>query len=235
MGLFGFGKKNRGVDTTPPVTQQAPVMTNTQAMPTTGHEVTLDLSKGGLLNLQKNDFLDLSKVESTFEHMRVSAGWDVNVGRGDDYDLDLCAMLIGADGRVVDSVNNLVYYGKKESQGIELDHDNLTGEGEGDDENMFVNLTKIHPDVYKILLCVVIYQGRSRGQYFGKVRNAYVRLVDEGVHPEKEICRYNLSEDGGRATAVKFAELDRNPHGWSFKAIGEYANATIEDIRNQYR
>ena len=63
MGLFGFGKKNRGVDTTPPVTQQAPVMTNTQAMPTTGHEVTLDLSKGGLLNLQKNDFLDLSKVE----------------------------------------------------------------------------------------------------------------------------------------------------------------------------
>ena len=230
MALFSnFGKKNN----TPAAPAAAPAPT-VPAQPTAGHEVTLDLAKGGILNLQKNDFLDLSKVGSTLENIRVSAGWDVNKW-GSDYDLDLCAVLLGADGRLVRNTKNLVYYGSKQGEGVQLDHDNLTGEGDGDDENMFVNFSRISPEVHKVIVCVVIYSARTRGQSFKNVRNAYVRLVDQATRPEKEICRYNLTEDGGNATAVQFAELTRNPNGWSFKALGNYVNASIEDIRNSYR
>ena len=109
MALFSnFGKKNN----TPAAPAAAPAPTG-PAQPTAGREVTLDLAKGGILNLQKNDFLDLSKVGSTLENIRVSAGWDVNKW-GSDYDLDLCAVLLGADGRLVRNTKNLVYYGSKQ-------------------------------------------------------------------------------------------------------------------------
>lgn len=239
MGLFGFGKKKNNTEVNPPVSSptyntpptSTPAYTNTPE----GREVTLDLSKGGMLNLQKNDFLNLSKTDSTLQNIRVSAGWDVNTRWGSDYDLDLCAMLLGSDGRIIHTKDQLIYYGNKKGTGIELDHDNLTGEGDGDDENMFINFSRLSPEVEKIVVCVVIYSAQSRGQSFKHVRNAYVRLVDQAQRPEREICRYNLSEDGGNATAVKFAELLRTNSGWVFKAIGEYKNASIEQIRNEYR
>lgn len=105
----------------------------------------------------------------------------------------------------------------------------------GTEENMFVNFNNIHPDVAQIVVAVVIYSGKNRKQYFGQVKNAYVRLVDQAQRPEKEIARFNLSEDGGKATAVKFAELTRTVNGWTFKAVGEYLNASIQDIEKSYR
>lgn len=232
MGLFGFGKKKNDEQH---IEQAATPVHTAVGTPTSGHEVTLDLSKGGILNLQKNDFLDLSKVESTLKNIRVSAGWDVNRGWGSDYDLDLCAILLGDDGHLVHGSKSVVYYGSKKAPGVQLDHDNLTGEGDGDDENMFFDFSRISPEVKQIIVCVVIYQARSRDQSFKAVKNAYVRLVDQDVRPEKEICRYDLTEDGKNATAVKFASLERNPSGWSFKAIGEYDEASISDIEDQYR
>ena len=221
MALFNFGKKKDSptVNATPTYTPPA----------STG-DINLDLSKGISLNLTKGMTLDLSKAPSTFQDIRVGAGWDV-VARGRDYDLDLCAIMLDNRNRYVDHV----YYGKKQAKGIELDHDNLTGEGDGDDENIFMNFHKISPDVAKVVICVVIYEASSRGQQFANVRNAYVRLVDQAKYPEYEICRFNLSENGGRATAVKFAELTRTTAGWDFKAIGEYLQASISDIVRQYR
>lgn len=232
MGIFNFGKKNSQPE--PQATVPQPSVQPAATAATGGREVTLDLKKNGILNLQKNDFLNLSKTSSTLQHIRVSAGWDVNAGWGSDYDLDLCAILLDANGKLTRSGNSCIYYGRKQGQGIELDHDNLTGEGEGDDENMFVNFSQIHPDVHKIIVCVVIYSAASRNQSFKHVKNAYVRLVDEGVRPEDEICRYNLSADGGNNTAVKFAELTRTDSGWTFRAVGDYLQASIENIRNQY-
>ncbi len=182
------------------------------------------------LNLNKGMTLDLSKAPSTFQDIRVGAGWDV-VARGADYDLDLCAILRDSNGRLIDTV----YYANKQAKGIELDHDNLTGEGDGDDENIFMNFHKIDPRVASVVICVVIYNAHSRGQKFANVRNAYVRLVDQAKIPEYEICRFNLSENGGNATAVKFAELVRTNSGWDFKTIGEYLNGSISSIANQYR
>ena len=211
-----FGKKN------PPAPQYTP--------PVSIGDINLDLSKGISLNLTKGMTLDLSKAPSTFQDIRVAAGWDV-VARGRDYDLDLSAILLDNQGRYIDCV----YYGNKHSAGVQLDHDNLTGEGDGDDENIFMNFNRISPNVAKIVICVVIYEAASRGQKFGNVRNAYVRLVDQAKRPEYEICRFNLSDDGGNATAVKFAELTRTNAGWDFKAIGEYMHASINDICRKYR
>ena len=218
MGLFNFGKK-----------KDAPVAPLYTPPASTG-DINLDLSKGISLNLTKGMTLDLSKAPSTFKDIRVGAGWDV-AARGADYDLDLCAIMLDNSGRYLDHV----YYGKKRSNGIELDHDNLTGEGDGDDENIFMNFHKINPNVASVVICVVIYNAYSRGQKFANVRNAYVRLVDQAKCPEYEICRFNLTENGGNATAVKFAELTRTSAGWDFKAIGEYLKASIEDICREYR
>ena len=223
MGLFGFGKKH----STETQQTQTPVAEPTVAPAApTGNEVFLDLNKGGLLNLEKNDFLNLTKTGINLTDIRVAAGWDVN-HRGQDYDLDLCAFPMNANGEVL----NIVYYGDKRSHGLQLDKDNLTGEGDGDDENIFVNFNKISPDAQKVIFAVVIYRGLSKGQTFGHVKNAFVRMVDQSVRPEKEICRFNLSEDGGKNTAVKFAEIIRTSEGWTFKAIGEYSEeSSIESL-----
>ena len=148
-------------------------------------------NSGVVLNLQKDQILNLTKATPVLNKIRVSAGWDVNTN-GPDYDLDLCAILLDANNRLVKCCNSCVYYGKKDSKGIYLDGDNLTGEGDGDDENIFVTLEAIPQDVKRILFNVVIYDAHARGQSFKKVQNAYVRIVNEELN-NTEICRYKLT------------------------------------------
>lgn len=215
MGLFNIFKTSKDIPA------------ETAAIPTTN-----TVQAPGILNLQKNQILNLTKVAPQLVKMRVAAGWDV-VMRGRDYDLDLCAIMLDANQKAVMSCNPLVYYGKKNSTGIFLDGDNLTGEGEGDDENIYVSLPEIPMDVQTILFCVVIYDAYARKQQFKNVKNAYVRIVNE-TNGETEVCRYNLTEDGGDNTAVMFAELYKDGNEWNFKAIGKYLKASIQDIRNLY-
>lgn len=188
------------------------------------------LPNGGL-NLTKGNILDLTKQEPTLENIRVAAGWDM-VKKGNDYDLDLCALLLDKHGHLTKSCNACVYFGKKKSKGIFLDKDNLTGEGDGDDENIFVSLSKIPKDVKKIVFAVVIYNP-TRFQGFSGVKNAFVRLVNTDER-DKEICRYDLTEDGGKNTAVIFAELYREEGNWKFKAVGELCKASISELKNKY-
>lgn len=202
--------------------EQDPVPTQSQNFNSTSQQSV------GILNLNKGDILDLTKVDEYLNNVRVSAGWDVNA-YGQDYDLDLCAILLNEANKV----EYCVYYADKRYKGIRLDKDNLTGEGEGDDENIFVNLNKIPSSVSRIVFNVVIYRGAEKRQTLGNVRNAYVRLVDT-ERGEKEICRYSLSEDGGNNTAVEFAELVRTESGWQFHAIGNYMRANISSLCNQY-
>jgi tellurium resistance protein TerD len=178
-----------------------------------------------LLNLEKGQLLDLTKYSTTLSKIRAAAGWDVNDSGGSDYDLDLCAYLVNKNGEIF----HTVYYGDKSHKGIYLDGDNLTGEGEGDDENIHVTLDKLPDKTQKVIFAVVIYQAKSRGQKFKNVKNAYVRLIDEN-NGEDEICRYMLTEDGENNTAVTFAELDKSSGNWTFKAIGEYSKDSIESL-----
>lgn len=176
----------------------------------------------GLLNLQKNDILNLSKGLS---NVKLASGWNIN-HLGQDYDLDLCAMLMTDTNRVQDTV----YYGKLKARGLELLGDNLVGSNVGDAETMLVNLEEVNSSITKIVFSVVIYKGSNRRQSFEHVRNAYVRLVDMSDRQENEICRYNLSEDGGDNTAIVFASLNRTVSGWQFQAIGNYTHASISDL-----
>lgn len=191
--------------------------------------VQLHTSKVPGLNLQKDGILNLEKVSDNLRNLRLAAGWDM-VHFGSDYDLDLCAYLLGEDGNPIRSGNSCVYYGKKKACGLQLDKDNLTGEGDGDDENIFIHLDKVTDDVQKIVFAVVIYNAGKKS--FNGVKNAYVRLVntDDG---DREICRYNLTKDGGNHTAVVVAELYREAGSWNFKARGEYMNETIQSLKNK--
>lgn len=222
MGLFGFGKKNKPTNETTVSTTAEPA---TPYVAPERNEVFLDLSKPGLLNLNKNEFLNLSKTGVNLEDIRVAAGWDVN-HFGQDYDLDLCAYLLDSDNNLIDTV----YYYNKRAHGFQLDKDNLTGEGDGDDENIFVNFDEIKPRVTHVIFGVVIYSANSRKQSFKHVHNAFVRMVDQSVRPERELCRCGLSEDGGDNTAVQFAEIYRTDEGWNFAPIGTYSKDSIESL-----
>lgn len=217
MGLFGNLFKENEAPVSEPVMQTS----TTPVTPT----------PGATLNLTKGNVLDLSKQAPGLVNMRVAAGWDM-VNRGTDYDLDLCAFLLNENGKLVRSCNPCVFYGEKKSTGIYLDKDNRTGEGDGDDENIYVNLPKIPSDVAKIVFAVVIYNP-GRSQTFGGVKNAFVRLVNTDQRNE-EICRYNLTGDGGNNTAVIFAELYKDSGNWNFKAVGNLCRASISDLKRRF-
>lgn len=220
MGIFGFGKKTSATEEVANETAES--------VTREGNQVDYNPTNG-ILNLSKNSILDLTKYSDTLEKVRIAAGWDV-VDSGQDYDLDVCAFLLDKNGKAIGKV----YYGAQKSKGIYLDGDNLTGEGDGDDENIYANLKEIPAKVSSIMFAVVIYQAKTRRQRFGKVKNAFVRLVDENAG-QKEICKFSLSEDGGDNTAVTFAELYRNETGWSFRTIGNYSKDSIESLYGQYK
>lgn len=217
MGIFSMFNRN--------------VQTGTGSVSTPSNTSTrVPASSEGLLDLKKDDILDLSKCSDTLERVHVAAGWDVVADGGKDYDLDLCAYLL--DGR--GSVRDTVFYGDKKAKGIFLDKDNLTGEGDGDDENIHVRLSQLSPNIVKVVFAVVIYEAKSKRQVFGKVRNAYVRLCDED-NGDKEICRYMLSEDGGDNTAVRVAELNRTAENtWEFHALGIYSKDSIPSLKKKF-
>lgn len=190
-----------------------------------------------MLNLKKNDVLNLSKTSPGLKNIRVGAGWDV-VKKGffsfqADYDLDLMAILLDENGRA-QGQSSLIYFGNLKGQAIYLHGDNLTGEGEGDDEKISVALDKIPSDISKIVFAVTIYEAKKRGQSFEKVKNAFVRIVDEDQRG-KEICRFNLTENGGRNTAIIFAELLKINGEWNFKAVGEFLDASVGSLYQMFK
>lgn len=190
----------------------------------------------GVLNLQKNDILDLTKADPGLNRVMLGAGWDV-VKKGffsfaRDFDLDLVALLVNENNKLVK--NGIIYFGHQNGQGIKLHGDNLTGAGEGDDEKISVELDKLPADCSKVIFSVVIYDAKSRKQSFSGVKNAYVRLLNEDKGGA-EICRYNLSEDGGDNTAINFAELQKVNGSWQFKAKGELMQATVSSLSNMYK
>lgn len=191
-----------------------------------------------LLNLQKNDILDLSKKDPSLKNILLGSGWDVAkkgfFGFGADYDLDLIALLLDEDGKLIKSSKSVIYYNDMVGQGIKLHEDNRTGEGEGDDEKISISLDKLPIECKKVVFAVTIYDAVKRRQSFSKVKNAYVRLVNEDKGNE-EICRYNLTEDGGNNTGIIFAELFKENGNWQFKAIGKLLDATVSSLSKIYK
>lgn len=185
----------------------------------------------GILNLNKNDILDLTKKNPGLKKVSLGAGWDI-ANNGLDYDLDIAAFLLDSNNKF-NTVSNIIFFNNKESQGISLSGDNRTGAGEGDDERIRIDLESIPAHVQKIVFVVTIHEAQAKRQTFGMVENSYVRLLDE-ENNEREICRFNLKENGSTVTSVIFSELYKQNGEWQFKAIGEGKIADLNGILGIY-
>ncbi|MFJ8825122.1 TerD family protein [Streptomyces sp. NPDC102467] len=185
------------------------------------------------VSLAKGGNVSLSKQAPGLTAVLVGLGWDVRTTTGADYDLDASALLCGADGRVL-SDRDFVFYNNLTSSDGSVEHtgDNLTGEGEGDDESVKVNLAAVPAHVDKVVFPVSIHDAESRGQSFGQVRNAFIRVVNQADN--QEIARYDLSEDASTETAMVFGELYRNNDEWKFRAVGQGYASGLRGIAQDY-
>ncbi len=174
--------------------------------------MAVSLSKGGNVNL--------SKEAPGLTHILIGLGWDARATDGAAFDLDASAFMLNANGKVV-SDENFIFYNNKTSPCGSVVHagDNLTGQGEGDDEVIRVDLPKVPADVEKIVISVTIDKFSERNQNFGQVGNAFIRIVNDGN--ATEIARYDLSEDASTETAMVFGEVYRNGADWKFRAVGQ--------------
>ena len=184
------------------------------------------------LNLQKNDILDLTKKNPGLKRVILGAGWDVAT-MGQDFDLDIAAFLLNNNNKVARIPDDVIFFNNMEGQGIRLEGDNRTGAGEGDDERIQIDLSMIRNDIAKIIFVVTIHNAQLKRQTFGMVENSYVRLLD-AENDEKEVCRFNLKENGSTVTSVIFAELYRDGNEWRFKAIGDGKIADLSGILSLY-
>ncbi|MCZ0983004.1 TerD family protein [Streptomyces diastatochromogenes] len=172
------------------------------------------------VSLSKGGNVSLSKEAPGLSAVTVGLGWDIRTTTGADYDLDASALLLNDTGKVT-SDRHFVFYNNLTSPDGSVEHtgDNLTGEGDGDDESLKVDLAAVPADITKIVFPVSIHDAENRGQSFGQVRNAFIRVVNQanGV----ELARYDLSEDAATETAMVFGELYRHGTEWKFRAVGQ--------------
>ena len=185
------------------------------------------------VSLSKGGNVSLSKEAPGLTAVVVGLGWDVRSTTGTDFDLDASALLVDANGKVV-SDQHFVFFNNLKSPDGSVEHtgDNLTGEGEGDDEQIKVNLAGVPAEVDKIVFPVSIHEGESRQQSFGQVRNAFIRVVNQAGGAE--LARYDLSEDASTETAMVFGELYRNGAEWKFRAVGQGYASGLRGIAQDF-
>ncbi|MBQ7732906.1 MAG: TerD family protein [Synergistaceae bacterium] len=172
------------------------------------------------VSLIKGQKVDLTKDNPNLSRILVGLGWDVNkYDGGADFDLDASAFLLGSDGKVQNDLDFIFYNNLRHSSGaVTHTGDNLTGEGEGDDEVIKVDLSKVPSDIHKIAFTVTIYDADKRRQNFGQVSNAYIHIIDQTNN--QELLRYDLGEDFSTETALVVGELYRHGSEWKFNATG---------------
>ena len=172
------------------------------------------------ISLQKGGNVNLSKEAPGLSSLKLGLGWDVRSTDGDGFDLDASAFLLNSTGKVRSDAD-LIFYNQAKSADGSIQHtgDNRTGDGEGDDESIVVELDKVPADIEKISVCVTIHEAEARRQNFGMVSSAYVRCVN--ADGNTEVARFDLSEDASVETAMIFGEIYRHNGEWKFKAIGQ--------------
>lgn len=172
------------------------------------------------VSLQKGQKVSLTKGNPGLKKVVVGLGWDVNqFDTGGDFDLDAAAFLLADSGKVSNQ-SDFVFFGNLEHPSGSVKHmgDNLTGAGEGDDEQIKIDLSLVPANITKIAFTVTIYEAEQRRQNFGQVNNAFIRIYNEANG--EELLRYDLGEDFSIETAAVFGELYKNGDEWKFNAIG---------------
>ena len=185
------------------------------------------------VSLAKGGNVSLTKQAPGMTAVLVGLGWDARTTTGTDFDLDASALMLNSAGKVL-SDKHFIFFNNLTSPDGSVEHtgDNLTGEGEGDDETIKVNLAAVPADVEKIVFPVSIYDAQARQQGFGQVRNAFIRIVDQ--NGGAEIARYDLSEDASTETAMVFGELYRNGPEWKFRAVGQGYSSGLAGIAQDF-
>jgi tellurium resistance protein TerD len=187
--------------------------------------MSVSLSKGGNVSL--------TKEAPGLTAVLVGLGWDARTTSGAGFDLDASALMVGMSGKILSDAH-FVFFNNLTSPDGSVEHtgDNLTGEGEGDDEVIKVNLAAVPAGVDKIVVAVSIYDADARSQNFGQVRNAYIRIVNQADNGE--IARYDLSEDASNETAMIFGEVYRNGAEWKFRAVGQGYSTGLAGIARDF-
>ena len=185
------------------------------------------------LTLSKGNNLSLTKADPGLSKALVGLGWDPRTTSGEAFDLDASALLISNTGKVR-SNDDFIFYNQLEAKDGSVIHlgDNRTGEGDGDDEQILINLATVSPDIERVVIVVSIDQADARRQNFGQVRDAFCRVVNQDT--ESEIVRYDLSEDAASETTMVFAEIYRNGSEWKFRAVGQGYASGLHGIATDY-
>ncbi len=172
------------------------------------------------LTLSKGSNLSLTKADPGLERALIGLGWDPRTTSGDPFDLDASALLLGTNGKVR-SNDDFIFYNQLSTKDGSVVHqgDNRTGQGDGDDEQILIDLSILPDDVDRVVIVVSIDQAEARHQNFGQVRDAYCRVVNQDT--DAEVVRYDLSEDAAAETCMIFSEIYRNRGEWKFRAIGQ--------------
>ena len=186
------------------------------------------------VNLRKGQKVDLTKGKPGLSKLLVGLGWDVNRYDGSsEFDLDASAFLLDGSGRVSDDSDFIFYGNPRHSSGsVESTGDNRSGAGEGDDEQLKVDLARVPANIEKIAFVVTIYDAESRRQNFGMVSNSYIRVVDQ--NSGQELVRFDLGEDYSIETAIVVGELYRHAGEWKFNAVGSGFQGGLEAICTNY-
>jgi tellurium resistance protein TerD len=172
------------------------------------------------VSLNKGGNISLSKEAPGLARILVGLGWDVRTTDGKAFDLDASAFLLNASGKVRSDADFIFYRQLKSTDGsVEHTGDNLTGDGDGDDESIKIDLTLIPTDVEKIAISVTIHDASDRGQNFGAVTGAFIRIVNSDNNVE--ITRFDLTEDASTETAMIFGEIYKHGADWKFRAVAQ--------------
>ncbi len=185
------------------------------------------------ISLSKGGNLSLSKTDPTLTKLLIGLGWDERATSGQDFDLDASAFLLTALGKVRGD-HDFIFYNQLKSADGSVEHtgDNRTGLGDGDDEVIKVDLTRIAPEIDKIAITVTIHDAALRGQNFGQVSNAFIRVVNEQTGAE--VVRFDLAEDYSIETAMVFGEVYRYNGEWKFRAVGQGYGGGLAAMCAQY-
>ncbi len=185
------------------------------------------------VSLSKGGNVSLSKEAPGLTAVTVGLGWDARSTTGADFDLDASAIMLTTAGKVGSDGQFVFFNNLKSSDGsVEHQGDNLTGAGDGDDEQIKVNLAAVPAEIDKIVFPVSIYDADTRQQNFGQVRNAFIRIVNQAG--EAELARYDLTEDASTETAMVFGELYRAGAEWKFRAVGQGYASGLRGIAQDF-
>lgn len=185
------------------------------------------------VSLTKGGNVSLSRAAPGLKRILLGLGWDARATAGDEFDLDATAFMLGENGKVRIE-QDFIYYRQLVSVCGSVEHtgDNRSGSGDGDDEEIKIDLEKVPSLVKRIAICVTIDDAESRRQNFGQVNNAYMRIVD--MDSDTEIARFDLTEDYSTETAMIFGEVYRHNGDWKFRAVGQGFAGGLEAMCGQF-